>query len=397
MGDGKYLGSGLQALAGAIAIVVATGLTGPLASAQQAGPPVRWRTTSEVTRQLKESIGTAGYSWQGISLRAVLRSLSQSDGVRIAMLLDRRVDPSKKVNLEFSEEPLEDVLLKIAGANGIGISQVGPVIYFGPQWTTYRLRTATESVRDKLRKMPDETRKKLSAVRAWTWDNLATPRGLLEELATEGNLKIEGLEAIPHDLWARADLPSMRLVDRLGLITAAYDLTLQISPAAAADAPSIVKLIPIPEKVALVRGYPAGETPEVLANKLKGIFPDSRFVAKDDTIFVKGRAEDHAMIHDLLAGKRVTRKRVASGETRIEKLSVNQIAVGKLIEALAKKLKLQLTMDKRAIAAAGIDLEKLVSISVEKVTISELFEEITSQAGLAFELTDGKVTIRPKK
>ena len=40
---------------------------------------------------------------------------------------------------------------------------------------------------------------------------LAEPRGLLRELIAETELEAVGLEQVPHDLWAAADLPALRL------------------------------------------------------------------------------------------------------------------------------------------------------------------------------------------
>lgn len=139
MGDGRYFRSGVMALGVTAIIIAVIGLTGTRATAQSDQKQVRWRTATQVSDQLKQSIGTAGYSWQGVSLRRALRSLSESEGVRIAIVLDRRVDPGKKLNLTFDEQPLENVLLQIAAVNDIGMCQIGPVIYFGPKWTTHRL------------------------------------------------------------------------------------------------------------------------------------------------------------------------------------------------------------------------------------------------------------------
>ena len=71
--------------------------------------------------------------------------------------------------------------------------------------------------------------------------------------------------------------------------------------------------------------------------------------------------------------------------------------MGKVLETLAQGLKLELAMDKTAIAEAGISLDQLVSINVKKATIAEVFENITNQAGLSYEIVGSKIIIRPKK
>ena len=91
MDDGNFFKITHFARTVAIVMIATIGTTTADVAAQQ----IRWRNSTDVRRKLAQP-NQSSYTWQGISLRSALRDLSQSEGVRIAMLLDRRVDPGKK-------------------------------------------------------------------------------------------------------------------------------------------------------------------------------------------------------------------------------------------------------------------------------------------------------------
>ena len=111
--------------------------------------------------------------------------------------------------------------------------------------------------------LPPAAAKKFFEQKSMAWDDLTTPRELLEKLGSENGIEIAGLEQIPHDLWAAADLPPLELIERLTLIAGQYDLTFEVS----ADGNRIT-LVPVPEHVELVRTYPAGRQAQQTAKNL---------------------------------------------------------------------------------------------------------------------------------
>ena len=105
-------------------------------TAASANEPVAWLTGEKLKSQLEQNVGA---TWEAIPLRRAITSLSRSQ--RVAILLDRRVDPDQKIDLSFTDVPLERRLKLIAGKLQIGVAQVGPVIYLGPAATAEKLRT----------------------------------------------------------------------------------------------------------------------------------------------------------------------------------------------------------------------------------------------------------------
>jgi hypothetical protein len=358
------------------------------ASAEDA---IRWHNAAAVATRLELPLGT-GVSWSGQALRDGLRSFSRSDGLRIAMLLDRRADPGRPMELRIADGTLGDALGRIADFAGLDWCQIGPLIYFGPPATARRLRTVVELRKEELPKAPSSLASKLRRARAWRWDDLATPRGLVEELAHEADLKLEGLELIPHDLWASADLPPMSALERVSLVLAAYDLTFAVEP------PTAIRLVPMPAEASLTRSYPLGAAGESELAALKKKHPDAVLRVEGTKLVVAGRAEDHASIASALAGKKakpVAKKSLPKLSQIRVSITYKQQPVGGILNDLAEKISLDLVIDREAIAAAGLSLETRVSVELMNVPVAELLTAITKPAGLMFELRGRTVRIGP--
>ena len=124
-----------------------------------------------------------------------------------------------------------------------------------------------------------------------TWDDLTTPRELIEELARQNGVEVTGLELVPHDLWAAADLPPLPWADRLTLIAIQFDLTFTVS----ADG-ATVRLVPLPDRVAIVRSYPGGTNPAATARKYAALAPGAEVKASAGRVYVRGLVEDQERI-----------------------------------------------------------------------------------------------------
>ena len=122
--------------------------------------------------------------------------------------------------------------------------------------------------REDLARLPTAVRSNWLKAAAWQWEDLVTPRELFEQLATQGNVKLLGLDRVPHDLWAAAQLAPLPLVDRFTLLAAEFDLTFEFQ-----DEGQTVKLVPWPEKVVIERQYPGGSRTKELAERWAELGP----------------------------------------------------------------------------------------------------------------------------
>ena len=212
-------------------------------AALQADAAAPWATGPEFQKQLSRPTDIV---WAGNPLRQAVGRLAREK--RTAMLLDRRVDPEQKIDAQFSDVPLRAALQQIAESRGLGISILGSVVYVGPAEAASRLRTLAALRADDARRLPSAAARKFQQAKPMRWDDLAEPRGCSAALAEENGLELAGLDLVPHDLWAAADLPPLSLTDRLTLLAVQFDLTFAVQ----SDGTGL-RLVPLPRRVAIAR------------------------------------------------------------------------------------------------------------------------------------------------
>jgi len=356
---------------------------------------VAWYTGSRHAKQLSASIDHL--IWRDNPLRRALEGLAEAR--RTAILLDRRVDPGQKVSLRASKLPLSRLFSQTADQIQAGVSQFGSVTYFGPRHTALRLRTLGQLRMEDARRLPGDASRRFLHVKPLAWDDLTTPRELLAKLATESGITIEGIERVPHDLWGAADLPPLTLVARLTLIAVQFDLTFDI----ASDGRTI-RLVPIPADVSLVRSYDGKRDPQAVAQGFAALSPSARIKVVGRKVYVKGTIEDHERLvprKPQVASRTNQTHRPRAGDesdvslVRIERLSQENVAVGRLLDALAAATPIELQIDRKAIEAAGLSLDKRVSINLRGATVDEALTALLTPAGLAFRRQGKLVEVGP--
>jgi hypothetical protein len=341
-------------------------------------------TGPAISQQLAAPVSV---SWSNLPLVRALKSLGAAQ--RMAIVLDRRVDPDQPITLAIDEEPLGEALAKIAGHLKLGYCQFGPVAYIGPQLMTRRLRTLAALRLDDVRPLPTPATRKLLMMRSWHWDDLTEPRSLVEALAAEAGVEIVGVDKIPHDLWPAADLPAMSWIDRLTLIAAQFNLTYELDKTGRR-----AQLVPAPENVALVRSYQAGADAAAVARRWAKALPEARVVVDKKRIRIEGRLEDHEDAQQRLRGKPTDQTTVTAGK-EVYQLSVENAALDQVVQQIAERLNLEFNWDNAAIDAAGIATGQLVTVKVKDASLDELLGAVVNGTGLAFRRDDRKVSLYP--
>ncbi|MBN1395653.1 MAG: STN domain-containing protein [Pirellulales bacterium] len=310
---------------------------------------IDWATGPALQRRLGEPVDIF---WANNPLRRAIENLCETR--RVAVLIDRRVDPGMELDVSLNNAPLESALRQIARPLGLDTARLGDVFYIGPAVEVGRLTSVSTEFKEAVGRLPSAARLNFHRRGPFRWDDLAEPRSLIEQLARDNGLIIERLDLLPHDLWAAADLPPLSLADRLTLIAFQYDLTLRIS----SDGRRL-ELVPLPA------------------------------TASDASSEASRPAA------------RPSREKPAAGppadldRLRIERLTVQEKPLGPVLEQLARRLNLDLRLDRRAIAAAGVSLDRRVSVKVENATIDELFGELLRGTGLDFRRRGRIVEISP--
>jgi hypothetical protein len=352
-------------------------------AAAESRPAIPWLTGTSAHLQL--GVVVANVYWSDAPLRQAVISLSRIH--RVAVLIDRRVDPDQRLELTITNVPLEGVFQRIAEARGLGIAVLGSVVYLGPPAPASRLRTLSALRHDELGKLPPEIARRFLATERLRWNDFATPRELLAQLAQAGGFEFVGLEQVPHDLWAGADLPPLPLVDRIALVAIQFDLTLEVN-----EDGSRVTLVPVPDDVSITKEYAGGPQPEQLAEQWAASVPESEVRAVGGKILVRGPVEDHEKLAGSRSAVAPTSSKSAGprqGETRYT-VKANQKPLGPVLKELAAKLNLELQIDEQALEAAGISLDQPVSFNVKDATVEGLFRAVLTPARCTFR-RQGKV------
>jgi hypothetical protein len=344
-----------------------------LTAASAAG---EWLTGPKLIAQLSDPVDMV---WSENPLRDALAALARAQNV--AVLLDRRIDPSRKLTISVKQSPLSEVLTAVALSGELGVTLAGPVAYFGPADAVPKLRTLIFLREEEARKMPTVAAKMWLQERPLAWNDFAQPREILQRLGRDNRLTISGLKSIPYDLWAAADLPPMTLVERLALIAFQYDLTFSY----AANGRRI-ELAPIPPDIRLARSYPGGRKLEETAKRFAELAPHADIETVGDTLLVKGLLEDHERIEappPPPGGAAVKNAPPDFSRKRFD-LTIAEKPIGPVLKQLAEHLGLQLQMDESAIARAGVSLDQRVSFKVENATIDELLQAAIEKTPLKF-------------
>jgi hypothetical protein len=326
-------------------------------------------TGDDLVRQRQQAVSA---SWSGAPLRDALADLAKAQ--RIAILLDRRIDPGQPIEFTADRMPFDTILEQVAAKIDAGLSSFGPVAYLGPPEAATRLRTLAALRAAEARALPKEKRAAFQREARLSWATLAEPRGLAATLAAEAKVEIESLDLIGHDLWPAADLPSLSWTDRLTLIANEFDLTFEFVDTAH------VRLVPITGPVVLERVYPGGKQPEALAAKWRALARDAQIELARGKVIVRGRLEDH----ELLTQSKKPKPAPTTPGLEVYTLRVQAQPLSAVLDKLREQATQELLVDDAALRQANLSLDVRISFSVEQANFDQLLAAALKPARLTF-------------
>ncbi|MCE5266534.1 MAG: STN domain-containing protein [Planctomycetaceae bacterium] len=321
-----------------------------LGAGAAAAERVEWVTGPALQQQLAQPIDVL---WAENPLRQAVTRLSAS--CRVAILIDRRVDPGQKLHVSLRDVPLQQALQTIADERNLGVSRLGSMVYLGPRTTADHLRAVAAAFDKDTRRLPTAIQRKYRQLRPMEWPDLATPRELMADVARDAGIEITNLDKVPHDLWAAAQLPALSLTDRLTLLAIQFDLSFRV-----VGNGSRLELVSVPESLPLAAGPNGG-----LAGPSHT--PASRRTAKPP-----------------------------AGQDRFQ-INVREKPLGPVLRQLAARLDLDLRIDEQAIRDAGVSLDQRVSVRLENATVDDVLRGLLHSTGLTFHRKSKVVEIVPSE
>lgn len=344
-----------------------------------------FRVGAEFSQTLQSS---ASILWHDVPFASGLQSLQNVH--RIAIMLDRRVDPDRPVTCDVSGVSLQDALRSVARQEKLGVGTVGPVVVLGPPKSMAVVATQVAILETRIQQFDEPLRSSLMEQRSWSWPRLATPVHLVAHLADEVDLQVTNARLIPHDLWSARELPSMTWPERMQLILTGFDLTFELD-----ESSRSMKIVPLPGQLSISREYRVRGDANAEARKWSKEFPRAFIRVEGGTITVRSLIEDHWAIHGLQQRADTPSRRDRSDanlgtDRRRYTLTVQNEPLEPLLNVLARRTEVEWTIDESAREALG----NRVSFSVQEVTLIELFQAAVADAGLTAELKGQQVYIR---
>jgi hypothetical protein len=353
----------------------------------QGDEAIAWKTGPALERELAAPLSL---TWHEREARAALGSLSRSTGV--AIFLDRRLDPSRPLQLTAQQEPLRTVVVRVAEQLAGSVSLVGPVVYISPQGTAGMHAALASKPRQAISSLGREAQLRLLRTGPWQWEELTEPRTLLAALADEGGVRVVNPELLPHDLWPAASLPALPWVERMTLLLAGFDLSFELSPDGQA-----IRLVSIPANFAFERVYPLAGDGAVQVSKLRGLVPAAKIAVNGRQLRATASVADHQQIARALTDEPAPAEGTPSPPAATGKLdpgkrytvTVQNQPAGSIVATVAR----QLGIEARYERAIGARLTTKISLSVQDVPLGELMEKTLGPLGLAWRIDGEELVI----
>lgn len=332
--------------------------------------------------------------WQDQAVRDGLRRLIAAQ--RISILLDRRIDPGKMLNLQLRNVPLRDLLESVAAECGAQAVVVDSVVYLGPSSTAARLRTVMEMQSDALRNealVPARRSQELLRRSTREWSDLETPAAIINDIAKQYGLRLAADSFIPHDLWAGAALPSLTADQQLLLVLGQFGLSFEWLENGQA-----IRVVPMPENPRTQREFPvrSGSPADVLA-KLKAAFPEADIAPAGRRLRASGTVEQLEAMEQMINPSRTVPRGIPKppGQT-VFSFEVRSAPLSAVMQRLTEQAGFEFDYDVDQLRAAGISLEAKLDLKLQNASTDEMLHGLFDRFDIVFEREGQRVKLRPK-
>ena len=388
----------MSPFAAVLILLASTGQTGTGDSA--ARPATAFHTGAQFQTEIDRTLSA---SWANVELRDLLKKIG--DDRRIAILLDRRVDPTVQLPLNLTNSSLREGVRDMARLLGADISVAEPVVFVGPPAAVQRLRTLIELRSSELSSreasIPEKRRMELATRHTVTWQDLDSPVEIVQRIADRYRLTIGHLDLLPHDLWVSNTLPSVTAAEALSLVLIQFSLTFTWTGGKEGGAGQGIELVPAPEHPVIekrhrVKGRPVAEALKLV--RQYGPNLDAKVDGSD--LVVRSLLEDHEAIAAMVGGSTTKKPDATAGvkpiKQRLFTLKIDRVPARVLMQKLEES---EITFEYNAeqLAAAGIDLDQPIKLEVEKASATDFFKAVFDPLRLTAEIDNLTVKLTPKK
>lgn len=281
-------------------------------------------------------------TWRATPVASIAERIGGITGVPV--VIDRRIDPTKRIDLDGGGRSLEAVLAELAEAAGGEVASLRRSCRIVPKGLARQVSDADAARVSRLAPLPSAARQALEKESACRWEAGTPPRELVERLAEEASIPIGPLDTIPLDHLPAGSLPPLPLADRLDLVLAHYDLRIEAGQRVRRN----LAIVPLGEAAG---GHHRERPAKQPAGKPKPV---------------------------------VTDRYTLRAEAPLEEL----------LQAVAKKFGLAIKLDPQALAAKGVAAGEIVRIKLEDAPRNQVLDAITKPLGLAWKIEGTTLEVR---
>ncbi|MCA9024962.1 MAG: STN domain-containing protein [Planctomycetaceae bacterium] len=317
----------------------------------------------------------------------------------VAILLDRRIDPDRLIDVQLTQVTLLEGIEFLANQLEADAALVGGTVVIGPTDKLDRTRTDIviqhQTLKDSSSEQGQRRLFELFSGKSFRWDNLQTPRELVQSIGEGYGVEVTGLDLIPHDLWAAGEMIDVSAVEALMLAAGQFDLTCQWNEDA-----SIVQLAPAPSRLTIEKELTVN--PAILADvfsELSEEVPLADISVEGRRVRVIGSVAEQELIESRLKRNSNGDREPMPDQGPLAKRSFTlktertpAIAILRTLEAQGTSVEYDLNV----LTAAGVDLSQKVTLSLQKASADEFFQALCEPLRLQFEIEDRTVILTPK-
>ena len=373
-------------------------------------PMPRRRTDEDFERALRQPISVTNKS---DALRGMLTNFSTA--YNVAIMLDRRLDPTRTPSINLQNQPFNTAVESIASSVGAGAVVVGDTIVIGPLNAVGNLpsliKKRSAEISSSEAGIPRFRRSELTNRRiTMHWNDLDEPSQILVAAADRFGLTVANPERIPHDLWPGNTVPEASAVEALSLLLIQFDLTFEWQ-----DRGRTLRLVDAP-KVATTEKFYLPRDPKHLAirdrrrraetaardwqQQIPGLQaePDGQI----GRVLVTGTADQHKRLAALLDPQADQPEPAPNIEPALPLKRRRFLLNVENVPAIAIMKKLEesgvvFEYDAQEMTNAGIDFNQRIDMNATNVDAKTFLRKLCEPLGVDFEYQGVIVTLSPQE
>lgn len=323
-------------------------------------------------------------------LRVCLQKTSEN--TKLALWIDRRVDPNSQVNYPSApnqasnELSLSKHVKAICKAAGCDAGIIENVIYVGPAGSLAKVQMDAIVLHNQISIFNKRKNSTSDAQqRTLDWEELTTPRELLSKIESIWSVSTSG--ELPHDLMHANKIGPSTLATQLTLLAAGFEMRVVCSP----DGKLTF------EKQGSETRWRANYArknlnPSAYA-KVKEEFPDGEVKCNNATCTLTGVTEFHIALLNL---RPVAPQKTRPAARDQEKYSIPtiQAPIQNVLSQLASRIGLEVTWSAQV---TQLERQKIIKLSVDKPqTIDEILDNLANEHNLKITRSNSAILIEPQ-